>query len=122
MLRFLKGLPAGEAVGLYILRTYGFEILLEPTPDHATVAAKLTGWMPKAQDLARAQDEEQRNRQHMDWVAHTTDLAYVNGNDGSDPQGSYSGTDTAKSEQHGVDPQLRSMGSNPSAMPCYACR
>jgi VWFA-related protein len=113
MLRFLKGLPVGETVGLYILRTYGFEILLEPTADHAQVAAKLTGWMPKAQDLARAQDEEQRNRQHIDWVAHSSDLAYVNGNDGSDPQGSFSGSDTAKSEEHGVDPQLRSMGSNP---------
>ncbi|HEY1897902.1 MAG TPA: VWA domain-containing protein [Terracidiphilus sp.] len=113
MLRFLKSLPAGEAVGLYIQRTYGFEVLLEPTSDHAGVAAKLTSWMPKAQDLARAQDEEQRNRQHIDWVAHTSDLAYVNGNDGSNPDGSYSGTDTAKGENHGVDPQLRSMGSNP---------
>jgi VWFA-related protein len=113
MLRFLKGLPAGNWVGLYIMRTYGFEALLEPTSDHAIVAAKFTSWMPKAQDLARAQDEEQRNRQHIDWVAHNSDLAYVNGNDGSDPQGSNSGADTAKGEAHGVDPQLRPMGSNP---------
>jgi VWFA-related protein len=112
MLRFLKGLPASESVGLYIMRTYGFEVLLEPTGDHAQVAAKLTKWMPKAQDLARAQDEEQRNRQHIDWVAHTSDLAYVNGNDGTDPNSSYSGNSVG-TEGHGVDPQLRSMGSNP---------
>jgi VWFA-related protein len=113
MLRFLKGLPAGEAVGLYILRTYGFDVLLEPTGDHAEVAAKLTSWMPKAQDLSRAQEEEQRNRQHIDWVAHTTDLVYVNGNDGTDPEGSASGQARVQLSRHGVDPQLRSMGSNP---------
>jgi len=113
MLRFLKGLPAGDSVGLYIMRTYGFEALLEPTSDHAIVAANLTSWMPKAQDLARAQDEEQRNRQHIDWVAHTSDLVYVNGNDGTDPEGSASGKARVELSKHGVDPQLRSMGSNP---------
>ncbi len=113
MLRFLKNLAADEQVGLYIMRSYGFQVLLEPTGDHAEVAAQLRRWMPTAQDLSRAQDKEQRNRQHFDWVLHDTDLAYVNGNDGSDPEQSYSGQDKSKAVVSTVDPQLRSMGSNP---------
>jgi VWFA-related protein len=113
MLRFLKTLDAAEPVGLYILRSYGFQVLLEPSSDHALVAMRLNLWMPVAQDLARAQDEEQHNRQHIDWVAHTTDLVYVNGNDGTDPEGSASGRDRVALAKHGVDPQLRAMGSNP---------
>jgi VWFA-related protein len=113
MLRFLKTLAEDEPVGLYIMRSYGFQILLEPTTDHAQVAAQLSRWMPSAQDLARAQDEEQRNRQHFDWVLRQSDLAYVNGNDGTDPDQSYSGSGKAAAAGNSVDPQLRSMGSNP---------
>jgi VWFA-related protein len=113
MLRFLKTLAADEPVGLYILRSSEFQILLEPSTDHPEVTAQLTHWMPSAQDLARAQDEEQRNRQHFDWVLHSSDLAYVNGNDGTDPEHSYSGGGKAAAAASTVDPQLRSMGSNP---------
>ena len=113
MLRFLKGLPAGEPVGLYVLRSFGFEILLESTPDHSLVAATLSRWMPSAQDLQRAQEAEQRNRQHIDWVAHTSDLVNLNGNDGKDPEQSFSGTGRVEASKHGADPQLRSMGANP---------
>jgi VWFA-related protein len=113
MLRFLKTLPASERVGLYVLRSHDFQVLLEPTPDHLQVDATLRKWMPTAQDLARAQDEEQRNRQHIDWVAHTSDLAYVNGNDGTDPEGSASGAQRTQLAAHGIDPKLRTMGSNP---------
>ncbi len=74
MLRFLKSLPQANRSACTSFARIGFEVLLEPTSDHAEVAAKLTGWMPKAQDLARAQDEEQRNRQHIDWVARIEDL------------------------------------------------
>jgi VWFA-related protein len=115
MLRFLKTLQPEERVALYIMKSYGFQILQEPTTDHATVATTLTHWMPSAQDLARAQDEETRNRQHIDWVAHNSDLAYVNGNDGSDPEGSASGAARTDLAKHGVDPKLRSMGSTPAA-------
>jgi VWFA-related protein len=115
MLRFLKTLQPEERVALYIMKSYGFQILLEPTADHATVATTLSHWMPSAQDLARAQDEETRNRQHIDWVAHSSDLAYVNGNDGSDPEGSASGGARTQLAAHGVDPKLRSMGSSPGA-------
>jgi VWFA-related protein len=103
MLRFLKNVPAEERVGLYALRSYGFEVLLEPTPDHGAVAARLAKWMPTAQDLARAQDEEMRNRQQMEYVRHMTDLMYVNGN-------------LANGEFDylaPIDPQLRTYGSNP---------
>jgi VWFA-related protein len=115
MLRFLKTLQPEERVALYIMKSYGFQILLEPTADHAMVATTLTHWMPSAQDLARAQDEETRNRQHIDWVAHDSDLAFVNGNDGSDPEGSTSGPGRTELAKHGVDPKLRSMGSTPAA-------
>jgi len=115
MLRFLKTLQPEERVALYIMKSYGFQILLEPTIDHATVATTLTHWMPSAQDLARAQDEEQRNRQHIDWVPHDSDLASVNGNDGSDPEGGVSGQARTDLAKHGADPKLRSMGSTPAA-------
>ena len=113
MLRFLKNAPDGEPVALYIMKSYAFTPLLEPTPDHAVVIDKLNHWMPTAQDMSNAQDEEQRNRQHIDWVAHGTDLLYVNGNDGTDPEGNVSGQQRVSTELHGLDPQLRSMGSNP---------
>jgi VWFA-related protein len=104
MLRFLKTVPADERVGLYILHTFGFQILLEPTEDHAQVAAKLAAWMPSAQDLLRAQHEEDKNRQNMDYVQHVTDLLYTNGNTPTGEGDTY----------HPVDPQLRSLGDNPA--------
>ncbi len=103
MLRFLKNVPDDERIGLYVLRRYGFDVLLEPTADHALVAATLTKWMPKAQDLANAQAEEERNRAHFDWVHSISDLASLNGNVGGD-------ADPASP----LDPRLRTMGSNPA--------
>jgi VWFA-related protein len=111
ILRFLKALQADEQVGLYIMHSYGFQVLLEPTADHAELAAQLRRWMPTAQDLVRAQEAEQRNRQHIDWVHSASDLAYVNGNDETDPSTFYSGLGQVTSA--GVDPQLRKMGNNP---------
>jgi len=113
MLRFMKGLAAEEPVGLYVLKSYGFEVLAEPTTDHAKVTEILTKFMPSAQDLAHAQHEEERNRQHIDWVAHDSDLAYVNGNEGTDAKDNLSGAAAIQSELHAVDPKLRTLGSNP---------
>jgi VWFA-related protein len=114
MLRFLKTLQPEERVGLYIMKSYGFQVLLEPTADHAQVATTLTHWMPSAQDLARAQDEEQHNRQQFDWVHSTSDLAYINGNDTTDPEGNATSPGAvAELNKRGIDPQLRSMGRNP---------
>ncbi|KAA6455573.1 VWA domain-containing protein [Acidobacteria bacterium AB60] len=80
MLRFLKGVPADEPVGLYVLRKYGFEILREPTMDHAQLALTLSRWLPSAQDLLQSQNEEMRNRQSMEYVQTKYDMLAVNGN------------------------------------------
>ncbi len=103
-MRFLRALPPDERVGLYILKSYGFQILVEPTADHAMLEDKLSRWMPSAQDLARAQDAEQRNRQQFETVHNIEDLLYVNGSTSNDPQGH---TQT-------LDPALRDWGSNPA--------
>ena len=113
MLRFLKTVPAEERVGLYVMKSYGFQVLLEPTTDHALLAATLTRWMPSAQDLARAQDEEQRNRQQFDWVHSGSDLSYVNGNESTDPERYTSGTDGVSASAQPTDARLLKLGSNP---------
>ena len=102
ILRFLGSLAAGERVGLYAMKTQGYEVLLEPTGDRAQLEARLTQWTPSAQDQARAQSEERRNRQQFDTVHSKEDLAYVNGNSSEQPDSSAS-----------VDPELRDFGSNP---------
>ena len=103
ILRFLRSLPANESVGLYVVKANGLQFLEEGTADHALLAAKLSQWMPSAKELARAQEEETRNRQQFDEVLHPEDLQYVNGNSGSAPD---------KAEP--VDPKLRDFGSNPA--------
>jgi VWFA-related protein len=102
MLRFLQSLPANQFVGLYVMSRHGFQVLQEGTADHALLASKLHGWMPSAQDLAQAQEMEQRNRQQFDYVLNPGDLQSVNGNINTSP-------DTASM----TDPQLRDNGSNP---------
>jgi VWFA-related protein len=103
ILRFLQALPDNESVGLYVVKANGLQVLEEGTADHAMLAAKLSQWMPSAKELARAQEEERRNRQQFDEVLHPEDLQYVNGNSGSAPD---------KAEP--VDPKLRDFGSNPA--------
>ncbi len=103
MLRFLRGLPANDRAAIYVLKTSGFQILEEATADHALLQAKLSQWMPSAQDLARAQEEERRNRQQIDYVRHQSDLQYVNGNTASAPETIMP-----------ADPQLRDNESNPA--------
>jgi VWFA-related protein len=102
MLRFLRSVPAGERVGLYAMKTAGFQVLEEGTADHALIASKLSEWMPSARDLAQAQAAEQRNRQQFDYVLNPTDLQSVNGNINMAP-------DTASP----IDPQLRDFGAGP---------
>jgi VWFA-related protein len=103
MLRFLATLPANERVGLYAMKSRGFQILVEETADHALLTAKLAQWMPSAQELSRAQDEEQRNRQQFDYVHSVEDLLNVNGN-----------RSTGIAATQPTDPQLRALGSNPA--------
>lgn len=119
MLRFLKAAPEGDRIGFYAMGMDGFDPVLEPTTDHAAVAKAVTQWMPKAQDLAQAQDEEERNRQQIDQVHSICDLTHVNGNSTDDFETFNTG---AKQTQAmggpscigmPTDVQLRSLGSNP---------
>jgi VWFA-related protein len=80
MLKFFAGLPPTESVGLYVHIGQGFRVVVEVTRDHAALTSALRQWMPSAQDLAHAQEEEQRNRQQFDEVHNPSDLQYVNGN------------------------------------------
>ena len=102
MLDFLKRLPDGERVALYGMRYHGFQVLEEATTDHARVAARLAKWTPSAQDLLNARDQEDRNRQTMEYVHSPEDLLSVNGGFTLDSQ----------SQQVALDPKLRELGSN----------
>lgn len=103
MLEFLKKRPDGERVALYIMRYHGYQALDEPTTDHAKLAAHLAGWRPSAQDLSNANDEENRNRQTLEYVHSPEDLLSVNGSFTLDWQ----------TQQMAQDPKLRDLGSNP---------
>jgi len=102
MLRFLRGLSANDRVALYVLRAHSFQVLQEETTDRVSLAAQLSQWMPSAQDLARSQEMEERNRQQIDEVRNSSDLQSVNGNVSTSP-------DTAST----VDPKLRANGNTP---------
>ena len=103
MLKFLSKIPADAPVGIYTMNSLGFHVLLEPTRDHAALEARLKSYMPSAQSVTQAQEEERRNRQSFDVVHSVADLNSVNGNHGDVPD----------SEQP-VDPELLQMGSNPT--------
>lgn len=103
MVRFLKGLPDNAPVALYAMRYHSFQVVQETTTDHELLAAKLAKWVPAAQDLANANDEEQRNRQTIETVHSPEDLLSVNGNNTLDPE----------SQTEALDPKLRTLGSDP---------
>jgi VWFA-related protein len=102
MLTFLGKIAPGERVGLYTMTSPGFRVLAEITTDHAALIERLKNFVPTAQSLAQAQDEETRNRQQIEEVQHVADLNSVNGNRNQVPD----------SEQP-VDPQLLTKGSDP---------
>ena len=103
MLQFLARLAPTEHIGLYSMTGLGFRVLVEATTDHDALTARLKSFTPSAQSLSNAQDEETRNRQQFNEVHNVADLNSVNGNH----------TDVPDAEQT-VDPQLRTMGSNPA--------
>ncbi|MGO9339455.1 MAG: VWA domain-containing protein [Terracidiphilus sp.] len=103
MLKFLNTVAPGERIGLYTISSFGFRVLTEITTDHAALIARLKNFMPTAQSVSQAQDEEIRNRQQFNEVHNVADLNSVNGNHADLP-------DSASP----VDPQLRSLGSNPT--------
>lgn len=103
MLKFLGNLPPAERVGLYTMNGLGFRVLIEVTADHTALIDRLKKFMPTAQSLSQAQEEETRNRQSFDYVHNVADLNSVNGNHGDVPDA-----------EQPVDPQLLTMGSNPA--------
>jgi VWFA-related protein len=103
MLRFISTLAPAERVGVYTMTSLDFRVIQEVTTDHAALAAKLQKWMPSAQSLFQAQEEETRNRQSFDEVHNVADLNSVNGNQLDVPDGATT-----------IDPQLLTMGSNPA--------
>ena len=102
MIAFLGKVSPAERVGLYTMTSLGFRVLVEITADHAGLIERLKKFVPTAQSLSQAQEEENRNRQHIDEVRNVSDLNSVNGNQNDVPDG-----------QQTVDPQLRAMGNNP---------
>ena len=103
MLKFLEKLAPSERVGLYSMTATGFRVVVEPTSDHAALAARLKAFIPSALSLAQAQEEETRNRQQINEVHNINDLNFVNGNH----------SDVPDADQP-VDPQLLTMGDNPA--------
>jgi VWFA-related protein len=123
VLKFLDRLPASEPVGLYVRNNFGFQILAEETTDHSAISSALRKWMPSAPDLARAQEEERRNRQEFDTVHSPDDMQNVNGNiggmitpDTAPPTSSAMGTNMnipGGGSGTTSDPKLMREGSNP---------
>lgn len=103
ILKFLAKLAPGERVGLYSMNGLGFHVLTEVTTDHAALIASMQKFMPSAQSVSEAQNEETRNRQHFDEVHNAADLNSVNGNH----------TDVPDFNQP-IDPQLMTMGDDPT--------
>ncbi|HET6170028.1 MAG TPA: VWA domain-containing protein, partial [Terracidiphilus sp.] len=103
ILKFLASLAPGERVGLYSMTGLGFRVLSEVTTDHTALVARMQKFMPTAQSVAAAQEEETRNRQHFDEVHNASDLNSVNGNHVDAPDS------TAP-----IDPQLMTMGDDPA--------
>jgi VWFA-related protein len=112
VLEFLDRLPTSEFVGLYVRTGPSFQILAEQTTDHAALSSVLRKWVPTAKDLARAQEEETRNRQHFDEVDSRSDLQYVGGTNA--PAGDPLGTDMINSGGNPTsDPKLMKESQNP---------
>ncbi len=106
LLDFLNKTPANQRVALYAMRYHTYQVLQEATADHDAVTARLKKWIPTAQDMNNARDEEERNRQQIDTVHSPEDMLSVNGNYTMD-----TGTQT-----EALDPKLRELGSQPGPL------
>jgi len=116
ILEFLDRLAESEPVGLYVRTGPSFQILAEQTTNHAALRSVLSKWMPTAQDLARAEEEETRNRQHFDEVDSPSDMQYVNGNTGGINTPASDPLSTAMINSGGnstSDPKVSKEGQNP---------
>jgi VWFA-related protein len=104
MLKFLAKAPPAARVGIYTMTGLGFRVIQEITTDHATLSAKLQKWMPSAQSLSQAQEEERQNRQTFEYVHNVNDLNNVNGNH----------IDVPDDPAQPIDYELLTKGSNPA--------
>jgi VWFA-related protein len=100
---FLQSLPPNERVALYVSRYHRFQVLEEPSADHAMLVARLKQWKPDPQDVDNSRDEEDRNRQKVETVHSPEDMLSVNGNFTMD----------TLAQTQALDPKLRELGSNP---------
>lgn len=120
ILKFLDRVPQSEPVGIYVRTGSSFNILNEETTNHPALISALGKWIPSAQDLARAQEAEVRNRQQFDTVDSPCDIQYVNGNMGGTPTiNSASATPWCPDIPGGgtsstVDPKMMKEGSDPA--------
>ena len=120
LLKFLNRVPPSEPVGLYVRTGSSFSILNEETTNHPALISALGKWIPSAQDLARAQEAEVRNRQQFDTVESPCDMQYVNGNiGGMQTIGSASASSwcpdiTGGGTSASVDPKMMKEGSDPA--------
>ena len=107
ILAFLAAAPPGERIGLYSMSSFDFRVLAEISTDHAELITRLNQWMPTAQSVSQAQEEETRNRQQFNEVHHVADLNAVNGNR-LDLPGGMTTTDSQLRNQ-GIDPARASL-------------
>jgi VWFA-related protein len=104
MLKFLRTVRDNERVALYVMKVGGFRVLEEGTTDHDLLADKLAKFRASAQDISRGEEQEDRNRQKLEYVHSPEDLLSVNGNNLIlDPQ----------AQTEALDPKLRDLGDNP---------
>jgi VWFA-related protein len=103
VIKFLQNVPGEQRVALYAMKGHGYEVLEEATLNYEHLKQRLSRWTPTAQDVANANDEEDRNRQTMDTVHNPEDLLSVNGNYTLD----------TTSQQQSLDAKLRELGSRP---------
>jgi VWFA-related protein len=103
MIQFLNGLHQDERAALLAMKPGTFQVLQEPTTDHALLAATLAKWRPGAQSVMLGQEQEARNRQTMETVMNPESLLDVNGRTQTDPQ----------LNQEVLDPNLRTLGDRP---------
>ena len=103
MVRFIQNLQSNERVGLFAMKVGTIRVIQEPTTDHALLAATLAKFRPSAQSISLANEQEERNRQSMEYVAKPSDLVTVNGLSEVDSQ----------SNLTPLDARLKTLGDHP---------
>ena len=103
-IKVLGTLPFSEPVGLYVRTDAGFRVMVEGTTDRSSVTAALGRWRPDARDVARAQEQEMRNRQQFDTLRTPAGVGFAYATVG----GAGGGAGLS------LDPKLMNLGDDPS--------